>query len=168
MGQLPKKVKDGSLKNLQKVLDKKFVPYMLKLESQKILNSKQKTMKTKNTLTVESLRKSGALVRVIHSRRVGPSKSALNKLKDWLTPVVTHVAKGNFNNLSDQVLDNFRIPQVVLQRGGLTEIVVDTKDGKHYVGRAICNNKDAYNKRRGVRIALAEIYRDMKVNGEVI
>lgn len=39
-------------------------------------------------------------------------------------------------------------------KGGSTEITIDSPDGHHFKGMAICSNKENYNKKLGVRIAL--------------
>lgn len=39
-------------------------------------------------------------------------------------------------------------------KGGSTQIIIDSPEGKHFQGLAICSKKDNYNKRIGVRIAL--------------
>ena len=39
-------------------------------------------------------------------------------------------------------------------KGGSTQVIIDSPDGKHFLGEAICSKKDNYNKKMGVRIAL--------------
>lgn len=39
-------------------------------------------------------------------------------------------------------------------RGGTTEIIIDSPSGQHFEGQAKCSEKDNYNKKLGVRIAL--------------
>lgn len=39
-------------------------------------------------------------------------------------------------------------------KGGSTEVVIDSPNGEHFQGLAICSKKENYNKKMGVRIAL--------------
>lgn len=39
-------------------------------------------------------------------------------------------------------------------KGGITQIIVDSPSGDHFEGRAKCSDRDNYNKKLGVRIAL--------------
>jgi hypothetical protein len=39
-------------------------------------------------------------------------------------------------------------------KGGSTQVIIDSPDGKHFIGEAICSKKENYNKKMGVRIAL--------------
>lgn len=44
--------------------------------------------------------------------------------------------------------------EVIDNLGGKTEVIIDGPNGEHFVGIAICSNKDNYNKKLGVKIAL--------------
>lgn len=39
-------------------------------------------------------------------------------------------------------------------KGGSTTLIIDSPDGDHFEGTAICSKKDNYNKKLGIRIAL--------------
>lgn len=39
-------------------------------------------------------------------------------------------------------------------KGGATQIIIDSPTGENYQGLAICSEKDNYNKKLGVKIAL--------------
>lgn len=39
-------------------------------------------------------------------------------------------------------------------KGGFTRVVIDSPYGEHFEGEAKCSDKDNYNKKLGVRIAL--------------
>ena len=39
-------------------------------------------------------------------------------------------------------------------KGGLTHVIIDSPEGEHFEGIAKCSDKDNYNKKLGVRIAL--------------
>ena len=39
-------------------------------------------------------------------------------------------------------------------KGGFTKVIIDSPSGEHFEGEAKCSDKDNYNKKLGVRIAL--------------
>jgi len=39
-------------------------------------------------------------------------------------------------------------------KGGSTHIIIDSPDGQHFEGIAVCSRKENYDKKMGVRIAL--------------
>lgn len=49
---------------------------------------------------------------------------------------------------------NFNDKCVILPKGGMTEIIIDSPHGEHFEGCAVCSSVDNYNKKLGVRIAL--------------
>lgn len=55
---------------------------------------------------------------------------------------VLHYRRGN-------PLNNYKGP-----KGGRTKVIIDSPNGEHFEGEAKCSNKDNYNKKLGVRIAL--------------
>jgi hypothetical protein len=85
-------------------------------------------------MTVQQLRNSGYKVRVLHNR-------LYNGYYKWQVG-------------SKPSGDHGYTPIDPDTKGGSTQIVVDSPSGEHYVGLAICSNKDNYNKKLGVRIAL--------------
>ena len=78
--------------------------------------------------TVKELRQSGYKVRVLHHRNYKTYKVANNP-----------------NQFVQKRIHNL---------GGKTEIIIDSPNGEHYEGVAICSKTDNYNKRLGVKIAL--------------
>lgn len=85
-------------------------------------------------MTVRELRNKGYKVRVLHSR-------LYNGHHKW------QVGSRDNAGYSGRPID----PDA---KGGSTEIVIDSPDGKRYHGTAICSKKENYNKKMGVRIAL--------------
>jgi hypothetical protein len=82
-------------------------------------------------MTIQQLRNSGYKVKVLHNR--------LYKGKFKWQRVSSVVGSGPID------------PDT---KGGSTHIIVDSPYGSHYEGLAFCSNKDNYNKKLGVRIAL--------------
>jgi hypothetical protein len=78
--------------------------------------------------TVKELRQSGYKVRVLHHRNYKTYKVANNP-----------------NQFVQKSIHNL---------GGKTEIIIDSPNGEHYEGVAICSKTDNYNKKLGVKIAL--------------
>lgn len=109
-----------------------------------------------NELTIKSLRADGHKVRVSHNRRVVPDLRNYTQKVEYV-----HIGKGKFSEVSSKQI-NITVPTRVLGRGGETVVEVDTTDGKNFKVNALCSNKEAYNKKRGVAICLGRIARDMK------
>lgn len=83
-----------------------------------------------NENIVAKLRRSGHKVRVKHYRKV-------------------------VNQEGDPIAD-FNIPnQLISPKGGKTEVEVRMPDGKEFFGVALCSDEDSYNRRLGVKIAVA-------------
>lgn len=51
-------------------------------------------------------------------------------------------------------IDDNRILGEIYPKGGKTEIIIDSPVGEHFEGVAVCSDKDLYNKKMGVKIAL--------------
>lgn len=85
-------------------------------------------------MTVQQLRNKGYKVRVLHNR-------LYNGYHKWQVGAVES-AKYRCGPIDPD------------PKGGSTEIVIDSPDGKHFHGLAICSKKENYNKKMGVRIAL--------------
>ena len=47
-----------------------------------------------------------------------------------------------------------RVLGSVYPKGGKTHVVIDSPVGEHFEGIAVCSDKDLYNKKMGVKIAL--------------
>ena len=86
-------------------------------------------------MTVQDLRNIGFKVRVLHNR-------LYNGYHKW--QVGSSRDRASFSG----------IPIEPDSKGGSTEVVIDSPDGKHYQGVAICSKKENYNKKLGVKIAL--------------
>ena len=84
-------------------------------------------------MTVQQLRNSGYKVKVIHCR--------LYKGVEFSYSDLISVYRTSIKPKPDA-------------KGGSTQIVIDSPDGQHYQGLAICSKKENYNKKIGVRIAL--------------
>lgn len=84
-------------------------------------------------MTIEDLRYSGYKVKVLHHR-------LYNGRHRW------QVRSQSSNNLTGPIDPD--------PKGGSTHIIIDSPDGQHFEGIAICSREDNYNKRLGVRIAL--------------
>lgn len=76
-------------------------------------------------MTIQELRERGYKVRVLHFR-------------DRI-----------FKNRMDSNPYGYESP-----KGGMTRVVIDSPDGKHFEGESFCSKKDNYNKKLGVKIAL--------------
>jgi hypothetical protein len=85
-------------------------------------------------MTIQQLRNNGYKVRVLHNR-------LYNGYHKWQ---VGAKDRASFSG----------IPIDPDAKGGSTQVVIDSPDGKHYQGLAICSKKENYNKKMGVRIAL--------------
>jgi hypothetical protein len=121
-------------------------------------------MKNKK-LSIQSLRASGAKVRVIHERKLIPDPSQVNKLLAELQPTIKHVKKGEFSDLGNISLPIFAVDLVVSPRGGRTICEIDTKDGRYYRGESYTNDLDSYNKKAGINICLERIRNQAAENG---
>lgn len=84
-------------------------------------------------MTVQDLRNKGYKVRVLHNR-------LYNGYHKW--------------QVGSRPPSGYAGPIDPDPKGGSTEIVIDSPDGKHFQGLAICSKKENYNKKMGVRIAL--------------
>lgn len=51
-------------------------------------------------------------------------------------------------------IDDSRILGEIFPKGGKTQVVIDSPVGEHFEGIAVCSDKDLYNKKMGVKIAL--------------
>ena len=123
-------------------------------------------MKTKK-LTVESLRKAGCKVSVLHERLIIPDEKEVKKIMQILKPVTSHIKKGQFKNIPPINLPVF-LSQKVSAKGGSTKICIDTKNGKYYQSESFVNPNDHFCKRRGVLICLQRIFAQAAENGEVL
>ena len=85
-------------------------------------------------MTVQELRNKGYKVRVLHNR-------LYNGYHKWQVGAVES-AKYRYSPIDPD------------PKGGSTQVVIDSPDGKHFQGLAICSKKENYDKRMGVRIAL--------------
>jgi hypothetical protein len=75
-------------------------------------------------MTVQELRNMGYKAKVLHFRN--------------------HIDKQRFCGFSSNLSE----------KGGTTKIIIDSPTGEHFEGIAKCSNKDNYDKKLGVRIAL--------------
>ena len=85
-------------------------------------------------MTVQELRNKGYKVRVLHNR-------LYHGYHKW------QVGAKDAATFSGVPID----PDA---KGGSTEIIIDSPNGEHFRGLAICSKKENYNKKMGVRIAL--------------
>ena len=85
-------------------------------------------------MTVQQLRNTGYKVRVLHNR-------LYNGYQKWQVGSRDRAAFSGMPIEPDS-------------KGGSTEVVIDSPDGKHFHGVAICSKKENYNKKLGVKIAL--------------
>lgn len=83
-------------------------------------------------MTIQELRNNGYKVRVLHNR-------LYNGYYKWQV--------GNNSNYGGEAID----PDT---KGGSTQVVIDSPNGEHFEGHAVCSKKENYNKRLGVMIAL--------------
>ena len=84
-------------------------------------------------MTVQELRNKGYKVKVLHNR-------LYNGYHKW--QVGASAAKYNYGPIDPDA------------KGGSTQVIIDSPNGEHFQGLAICSNKENYNKKMGVRIAL--------------
>lgn len=90
-------------------------------------------------MTVEELRKNGYKVRVGH----------LRKIADGIV-----ISRNDFQNTVAADWFSIHWPDVVLPNGGKTVVEITAPNGKTVSGQARCHEKDNYNKRAGVRLAI--------------
>ena len=81
-------------------------------------------------MTVQELRSQGYKVKVLHCR-------LYNGKHKW--------------QQDDEITDVLIDPD---PKGGSTTLIIDSPDGEHFEGTAVCSKKDNYNKKLGIRIAL--------------
>lgn len=97
------------------------------------------------TPTVHSLRKSGHKVRVNHRRRffdpVNKRWCLMTKYERTLAPLPDFVKAD--------------------EKGGETEICVISPKGTEFKGRTICSKKEAFNRKEGVKYALADLFKNV-------
>lgn len=100
-------------------------------------------------ITVKSLRQSGLKVRVCHRRRyfdpVNKRWTFLTKYERSQVPLADYVK--------------------MHEKGGITEVTVTVAGSKDFTALAECSKKEAYNRRRGVGIALGLILNDVNQSG---
>lgn len=87
--------------------------------------------------TVKSLREQGYSIRVHHIRRYRTDPN--DQSYGFPTPV----------------------KQILLARGGTTDVAITTPDGVNVRAIAVCSNKDGYNKKCGVMIALGRALKQL-------
>lgn len=85
-------------------------------------------------MTVQELRNNGYKVRVLHNR-------LYNGYHKWQ---VGSRDRAGFSG----------VPIGPDAKGGSTHIIIDSPNGEHFEGLAICSKKENYDKKLGVRIAL--------------
>lgn len=85
-------------------------------------------------MTVQELRNKGYKVRVLHNR-------LYNGYHKW------QVGARDSAAFSGRPID----PD---SKGGSTQVIIDSPNGEHFQGLAICSQKENYDKKMGVRIAL--------------
>lgn len=117
-----------------------------------------KTTKIKlNTVTVASLRRQAAKVRVIHQRRFvadpAPDLLLSFKKKEFKRSHSTNLVPVNYT---------------VSPKGGKTVVEVDLKNGHYYKGEADVSNNDYYDKQRGLTICLGRIVKQALLNGDLL
>lgn len=100
-------------------------------------------------ISVKSLRQSGLKVRVCHRRRyfdpVNKRWTFLTKHERGQVPLPSYVK--------------------MHEKGGITEVTVTVAGSKDFLAVADCSKKEAYNRRRGVEIALGRILNDANQSG---
>lgn len=91
--------------------------------------------------TVKSLREEGYSIRVHHIRKFidDPKYVAAGIGADW----------------EDQP------KQILLARGGSTDVAITSPTGENVRAIAVCSDKDGYNKKRGVMIALGRAMKQL-------
>ena len=102
-------------------------------------------------MTIQQLRNSGYKVRVLHNR-------LYNGYYKWQVGSKPNQSVHGYAPIDPDT------------KGGSTQIVIDSPNGNHYEGLAICSKKENYNKRLGVRIALGRcnLNQDFSVRAEEI
>lgn len=91
--------------------------------------------------TVESLRKSGSKVRVMHQRY---------SIDGQLHPI-RYFRDNSFQNL-------------LSPKGGRTDIQITTTDGKDYQVQSFCNKVDAFNRKLAIRICMGRFEKQLNEN----
>ena len=85
-------------------------------------------------MTVQELRNAGYKVKVLHNRLYGGyhkwQEGALEYARNYAATVEPDT------------------------KGGSTQVIIDSPNGEHFQGLAICSKKETYNKKLGVRIAI--------------
>ena len=84
-------------------------------------------------MTIQQLRNNGYKVRVLHCR-------LYNGYHTWQNGGHEYIQRN--------------APVDPDSKGGSTQVIIDSPDGKHFRGLAMCSKKDNYNKKMGVKIAL--------------
>lgn len=84
-------------------------------------------------MTIQQLRNMGYKVRVLHNR-------LYNGYHKWQVGAVESAYRYG--------------PIDPDSKGGSTQVIIDSPNGEHFQGLAICSKKENYNKKMGVRIAL--------------
>lgn len=85
-------------------------------------------------MTVQELRNKGYKVKVLHHR-------LYNGYHKWQVG-----SKTNSNHTNGLISPD--------TKGGSTHIIIDSPNGSHYEGIALCSKVDNYDKKLGVKIAL--------------
>lgn len=93
--------------------------------------------------TVKSLREQGYSIRVHHIRKYVDDP---NKDIGW----------------NDHSF--IKSKQILLSRGGSTDVAVTTPNGENVRAIAVCSDKDGYNKKRGVMIALGRAMKQLSTS----
>ncbi len=89
----------------------------------------------------------------------------VKELRQNCYKVKVHTQRFPYNNGLDE---NILVPEFELepsfrsQKGGQTTVYLTTPDGKDYVGEARCNKVDPFNRRKGVKIALGRICKQIE------
>lgn len=92
-------------------------------------------------MTVQQLRNTGYKVRVLHNRLY----SGYYKWENGMSAI------------EESKIIQPKIKKILLEpdaKGGSTQVVIDSPNGEHFEGHAICSKKENYNKKLGVKIAL--------------
>ena len=74
---------------------------------------------------------------------------------------VHHIRRYKYESENAAVPSNFNRNQIILARGGVTDVAITTPDGKNVRAFAYCSDKDGYNKKRGVLIALGRAMKQL-------
>jgi hypothetical protein len=108
-------------------------------------------LSSKNVPTVEQFRKNGYKVRVWHERF---------QYKPW-----TKLSRPpeNYSPWGDLVPQHLLTPANRTQKGGATTIMITTPDGvNHYSARALCSKIDCFDRKKGVKICLGRIVKQIQ------